>query len=195
MTYLETPYEVLGLTEKATQEEIKRAYFSAVRRFPPSEHPEVFQRFNDANAILSDTQRRKEYDQTWRHGRQVQCLVQQALQSVEKDPWKAVRLLKNAVVLAPALPEPRTLLCDKLLELGEFASAEAELLWLTRRAPDDAVLSYKLGRSRWMQGRPAEAEAALREAILRNPFHYDAYLVLADALTALCRVEEAANQR
>lgn len=56
------PYEVLGLAEAATAEEIKRAYFALVRANPPERNPEQFKRIRAAYERLRDPAQRRETD-------------------------------------------------------------------------------------------------------------------------------------
>ena len=62
-------YSVLGIKRSASQEEIKRAYRKAVFRYHPDRNPGdneaagKFKQVLDAYEILSDSQRRANYDQ------------------------------------------------------------------------------------------------------------------------------------
>lgn len=63
----DNPYDVLGVTRDATPEDIKRAY----RKKAAATHPdreggdqEEFQRVNAANIILSDPEKREQFDRT-----------------------------------------------------------------------------------------------------------------------------------
>ena len=61
-------YEILGLQKTASQDEIKSAYRKLAKQYHPDFHPgdkaaaEKFKEINEANAILSDEARRKQYD-------------------------------------------------------------------------------------------------------------------------------------
>lgn len=66
-------YEILGIPETATQEEIKRAYRKKARQFHPDVSKEVdaeekFKEVNEAHEALRDEARRAEYDQLKKHG-------------------------------------------------------------------------------------------------------------------------------
>lgn len=61
-------YETLGVDKNATQDDIKKAYRNLVKKYHPDLHPgdsaaaEKFKEINEANEVLSDEKRRKEYD-------------------------------------------------------------------------------------------------------------------------------------
>ena len=61
-------YEILGVSRNATKEEIKKAYKRLARKYHPDLHPgnkemeEKFKEINEAYQILSDDEKRKQYD-------------------------------------------------------------------------------------------------------------------------------------
>lgn len=61
-------YETLGVSKTASQDEIKKAYRVLVKKYHPDLHPgdkeaaEKFKEINEANEVLSDEKKRKEYD-------------------------------------------------------------------------------------------------------------------------------------
>lgn len=61
-------YETLGVSKNATADEIKSAYRKLVKQYHPDLHPndakaaEKFKEINEANEILSDENKRKQYD-------------------------------------------------------------------------------------------------------------------------------------
>lgn len=67
-------YEILGVDKKASADEIKKAYRKMAKKYHPDAHPgdkaaeEKFKEANEAYEVLSDSEKRKKYDQFGREG-------------------------------------------------------------------------------------------------------------------------------
>ena len=83
-------YQILGVSKNASDKDIKNAYRKLARKYHPDLNPndaeanKKFQQLNEANEVLSDTEKRKKYDQygeNWQHGEEYAKYDQQQKQT------------------------------------------------------------------------------------------------------------------
>ena len=77
---MESYYDLLGISKRATEKEIRQAYRKLARQYHPDVNPEnkeaeeTFKRINEANEVLSDPETRRKYDQygsNWKYADQM----------------------------------------------------------------------------------------------------------------------------
>ncbi len=79
-------YKILEISKNASDKEIKKAYRRLARKYHPDVNPndetskKKFQEINEANEVLSDSEKRKKYDKygkDWEHGEAYEKAQQQ----------------------------------------------------------------------------------------------------------------------
>jgi curved DNA-binding protein len=82
-------YKILGIPKTATEKDIKTAYRKLARKHHPDLNPDnkdaekKFKEINEANEVLSDSEKRKKYDKygkDWEHGEEYEKAQQQRRQ-------------------------------------------------------------------------------------------------------------------
>ncbi len=60
----ETPYDILGISQTATSDEIRAAYLQKVRLSPPEKDARAFQQIRRAYGLLIDGEKKNELDRS-----------------------------------------------------------------------------------------------------------------------------------
>lgn len=86
-------YKVLGITQTATDDEVKKAYRTKARETHPDLHPEMgasaFQEVEDAKEVLSDKEMRASYDKEWTSYQEKQAKPKHKSSSAKKAQEKS----------------------------------------------------------------------------------------------------------
>jgi curved DNA-binding protein CbpA len=159
-------YETLGITDSAEDGEIKRAYFSLVRKYQPDRFPEEFKEIRAAYETLMDKKKRAEYDAVGKLPDSVIPLYHEA-QRFDRfgKHGKAAELYQLILKSHPELDNVREQYSFSLSADGKPGKAGEVWEELCRRHPDNPHYARKLGVSYfergWNKKALAEAERAL----------------------------------
>lgn len=139
-------YQTLAISPEATSEEIRRAYYRAVKKHPPEKDPEGYKQVNVAYETLRDSKARAQYDALQKHGGAIEELMKLAEESMEQQNWtEAIRLLKRVCVLAPDLDAPKNLLGIAFLNNDMPNEAIKAFESLTKTSPSVPLYWRNLG--------------------------------------------------
>jgi curved DNA-binding protein CbpA len=163
-------YELLGVETKATQVQIKQAYYTLSKRYHPDgplgecskelKHnlEELFHRVTEAYVTLSSDEQRKRYDRT---------LVKQR---AEVSQTALTKRFRSGQHVQEGL---------RRLEEGNFEAAAASFELASQARPDKwkyhTLLAYSLSK---LPGREQDAEAHYRQAIVLEPSRAENYIGL-----------------
>lgn len=178
-------YEVLGVPGDATQDEIRRAYAQLVRQYPPAQHPEEFQQIRRAYEVLSDPDRRAEYDSSVKYGAEVKRKLDEATRLAEAQNWlAAIPLLREVVAFVPELDEARHFLALCYRNAGDLEAAIDTFRELIARSshPDYWVelgqVYLRMAARDQDAGLLWEARNAFENAIGLDSEHWEAHYAL-----------------
>lgn len=159
-------YEVLGVSPKADVEEIRRAYRDLARKLHPDMSSSAtasvqMAEVNNAWSVLSDGNRRRQYDATLVVSRMYEpTIVTQESEPYRvavpmRFPWRAMLLAAFVgavlVLIAHSLTEPGTPGApDQLITSGSCVdiSAQLDVFEVTCSGPHDAVVEQLIGTDR-----------------------------------------------
>lgn len=76
---MNTPFNILGVNEDATDEAIKKAYLQKVRQYPPERAPEQFQNIRAAFEAIQTRHQRLKYHLFHQESPHIGALLEQGL--------------------------------------------------------------------------------------------------------------------
>jgi tetratricopeptide (TPR) repeat protein len=184
-------YKILGVSRKATPEEIKEAYRRLARQYHPDLHPgnpmaeERFKTICEAYEVLSDSVQRIQYDQGFfdltrrepkKQGMSPQDFYVRAVaKALEKDYQGAVEDYTQALERNPSFVEAYMKRGVARFKLGDDRGTLQDCAEALRIYPELAQAYYYQGRSRYRLGYTQAAIEAYTQAIGSEPDYAQAY--------------------
>ncbi|WP_411045699.1 DnaJ domain-containing protein [Treponema primitia] len=185
-------YQILGVEKTAGDEEIKRAYFSMVRKFQPGSFPEKFKEIRTAYETLRDKQKRAEYDAVGDLPGSMAPLFNEA-------QWfdhlgrhdKAAEFYRAILKAHPELDNVRELYAESLCM--DQKTGKASDVWeeLCRRNPSNARYSEKLAGCYFDRGWHKKAADELKRTIALDPSSLDGWSLAINCIVA--KIENASD--
>lgn len=130
-------YKILEVSPQATPEEIKRAYYRLVRKYPPEKYSDKFKEIREAYETLCDPKARRDYDSEQEYGDQILELLNKAEVKWQEEEWSSViSLLKRVLILKPGANSARNRLGICYTGTSQWDAAEKVYQILTRDNPE-----------------------------------------------------------
>ena len=185
-------YERLGVGGIATASEIKAAFFSGIRKYPPEKDPHNYKLIREAYDTLTNEISRAEYDSKKEFGEEIDFLLQEIRDAEEEENQpEAIRLLKRIINLAPNIGIHRNRLGLHFLEIGEASLAKKQFEKCRSIDPRNTTYIINIGYAEKHLENYYDAEKLFRQAWQLDEEDYAAPRALAQVLYDLDRIDEA----
>jgi len=174
-------YARLDVSADADPSDIKTAFFTAVRQYPPEQDPDNFKRIREAYDTLTNSQSREEYDLRNSYGpemEELESILQDARR--EEDHEQAIRTLKKLLNLMPSSGTYRNQLGVLFLEVDDADSAIKQLTKACAIDSHNSAYLLNLGIALKEAGSLQEAEDHIKKSIALNPDDFEAHRALAN---------------
>ena len=188
---MENYYEILGINEKATASEIKRAYFKMIRKYSPEKDEKNFKRVREAYEVLRDPVTKGEYDEMMVISPILRNNFLQAKEEMEHGSFShAIERLKE-ILRYQEVDLVRAALADAYLLNGNTGNAIKIYEELVNKHPAQNVYKSKLGSAYVMRGWHKKAIPIIKEALRHDEEDVGNWLLLAEAYMKANEIEKS----
>jgi preprotein translocase subunit SecA len=185
-------YQILGVKPGISVLEIKKAYFSMVRKYPPERFPEDFMKIRAAYEVLSNEKTRSEYDSIAELPAFVRSNLEYARQALAADDIKvALEILEELVEKFPGVTFMEGLLGEAYLENGNSGKAIKIFEGLLRGNPQNAGFNGHLAHAYLMRGWHKKAIGVFKRALKLDEDNLSLWTGLAEAFSRADKYKEA----
>ncbi|MBM7583196.1 curved DNA-binding protein CbpA [Caldicoprobacter guelmensis] len=175
-------YQILNVPANASQAQIKKAYFSLVRKYDPERFPEEFMEIREAYEVLSNEQTRSEYDSIMTMDPVIRNVYEYCRKSFEEGDYEeAINGLEEIIKRVPNLSIVQELLGEAYLQNGNTVKAINVFEDLVRKHPDNASFVSSLANAYLERGWHKKALNAFKKAIELDEDNLAIWLGLAEA--------------
>lgn len=172
-------YERLDVEETADAQQIKRAYYTLVKQYPPEKFPEEYKALRAAYDVLSNKERRAEYDQSRALPEDAAYLFTQAEKQERLGrSAEAAEAYEQILRLHPGLTRARVALARAFERQGKTGKVITVWETLCREAPDNAEYVYELALAYDNRGWNKKAAAQYRRALALDGGNAEAWVAL-----------------
>lgn len=159
-------YKILNIKSDASQNDIKRAYFMIVRKYPPERFPDEFMEIREAYEVLSNEDTRKQYDSIGSMPDVVKMYYNAGKKALAEDePDKAIKLLEKVIKAYPDLSIVESLLGEAYFANENYGKAIRIFEKLVNKEKVNARYVGKLADAYLERGWHKKAAAQYQKAL------------------------------
>ena len=178
-------YSTLNIAKNATTLEIKKAYFTLVRKFPPDRHPDEFMRIREAYEVLVDENTRRQYDQVDSMPGIVKAYFHEGRKALEEgNAEEAIRILEQVIKVYPNFSVVNSLLGEAYLKNENSGKAIRIFEKLAAQERHNAGFVRQLAQAYAMRGWYRKAIKQYRRALSLDEDNISLWLGLIDCYLA-----------
>ncbi len=185
-------YSTLNVAKSATTAEIKKAYFSLVRSFPPERHPAEFMKIREAYEVLIDENTRRQYDSVEAMPEVVRLYFREGQAALHGgDTERAIQLLERVVKAYPRFSVVNSLLGEAYLKNENSGKAIRVFEELVAREQSNAGFARQLAQAYAMRGWHRKAIDGFQRALSLDEDNISLWLGLIDCYLAVKEFDSA----
>lgn len=182
---MNTYYDILEVDKKATSAQIKKAYFTMVRKYPPERFSEKFMEIRKAYEILSDEKTRAEYDNVINIPGMAKERFDTANQLFEQgENAKAIKILEELNKELPDILMIQSLLGEAYIANNNNGKAIKIFENLVKLEPNNASFAGYLAKSYLLRRWHKKAVNGFKRAIELDEDNISLWMGLSEAYIA-----------
>lgn len=159
-------YNILEIEHNASKEDVKRAYFKAIRKYSPERYPEEFMDIREAYETLYEENMRRQYDTLNHLPEKVLEDYTHALEELEQgNPGKSIELLEVIREQYPDFSIINALLGDAYLVNDNSVKAIRIFEVLVKEEPKNSAFAGKLAMGYLNRGWQKKAIGKYKKAL------------------------------
>ena len=175
-------YKILGLEQEAAQNDIKKAYFKLVRKYPPDRYEKEFMDIREAYETLSNEKTREQYDSINFLPIEIKELYNSARDLIEEGDFTGgIRILEKILNINSELLIVKSFLAETYLKNNNSGKALKMYEELTAGEPQNAAFAGYLAEAYLERGWQKKAIEAYNRAIELDSDNISLWIGLSDA--------------
>ena len=174
---MENYYEILDIDSSVSEQDIKKAYISLLRKYPPEKCPEEFQKIREAYETLGNPKARAEYNALSKYKYEIDSFLNTGKQAMDDENYKkAIIEFKKILVIEPSLSFARNFLGLALLYDNQIEPAISQFERLIKDNDTNSIYFYNLAITYKKNNNYVKAEQMISKAWERDRINPDIVL-------------------